>query len=430
MPSTAKTCPKSPGPTRPRWCSSLCRGRLLTLVSTVAAVSHGLTGVGWAEDTLPAQPAPSLADRLRPPTAGILNFNDGQLGLYPVLDLEIGRKSSAGVALYAKNLLFADNQARVVVFVAPDGLFEATVFDRAEISGAFLDRVGVRFGYRHRPDGVFYGIGGETRSEDKTFFAIRAPALTVEGSRALGRLARATATLEWRQAEFSGSDFSDSTPSLLQRFGAAGQPPLPPGWSGYALIDAGLALALRSPDLDDRLAVGTGVWLLGQGGYALDPTQGALSLLHGGAEAGGAIDFSGKGHRLGMALTTRYIEALGTTPTPFTELIALGGDELLRGFLPGRLRGDSAFVTTFFYGRPIGRHVFTEIFLAAGNVFDGRLDGLNPRHFVASYGIEAEAAFSREVSLELVAGFGTSRVEPHFDPLDEFRLSLGVNHRF
>jgi hypothetical protein len=132
-----------------------------------------------------------------------------------------------------------------------------------------------------------------------------------------------------------------------------------------------------------------------------------------------------------MALVARLVEKLGTDPVPFTELVALGGGQLKRGFLPGRLRGDSALVWSLFYQQPVGSLLEAELFIDMGNVFPGRLRELDVTNLYGDYGLRVETTFSREASLALLAGFGTTRVDASdFDALADARLSVSLGHRF
>jgi hypothetical protein len=83
------------------------------------------------------------------------------------------------------------------------------------------------------------------------------------------------------------------------------------------------------------------------------------------------------------------------------------------------------------YQQPIAGLLDAELFLEAGNVFPDRLSGLSERHLFASYGLRLETRFSREVTVGLLAGFGSTQMDaPDFKPADELRFNLGVNHAF
>lgn len=375
----------------------------------------------------PAQ-TPAVGDGVWDSVHRFFTWKHGQAGVYPIAEVDVGRKSSVGVALFDRGTFHSANEIRLSVAGAFDGLVEVHALDRLNLFSENGGGIYLRGLYRRRPDGIFYGLGEETRSSDKTFFFLVEPEVAVGADRALGDLARVQVEAGYRQLDFDSSNFSDDTDSLDQRFGGSGQASLPPGYDGYGLLGARAGLTL---DSRGRARVGSGVRLAADAGYALDPGDSATSLVSWGGEVGSVVDFSGRGHALGLAVSARFIEGLGDNPVPFTELASLGGRTALRAFLPGRLRGDSSVVGTLNYQQPIAGVLDAELFLEAGNVFPDRLSGLSARHLFASYGLRLETSFSREVTVGLLAGFGSTQMDaPDFKAADEFRFNLGVNHAF
>jgi hypothetical protein len=389
------------------------------LFSLVLVVPSAAVPVAARADEAPPEGAWKNVHRL-------FTWNHGLDGVYPTFEVDVGRKNTVGAAGFARDLLLPQNQLRLAVAIGTGGLVDAHALDRLELA-ASDSAVYVRGQYRRRPDEVFYGMGGDTRSADKTFFLMEEPRVAVGLERGLLQVLKARAELLYQHTAFGPGD-ADGAPSLDQRFGGGGQPPFPPGWDGYGLIQGRAAVAV---DSRGGAATGSGVGLGLDGAYNFDPGDTATRFISWGVVGTALLDASGAGHLLGLELVTRFTENTGSNEVPFLERASLGGRDLMRGFLAGRLRGDSALCGTLFYQQPIGRWVEGELFLSLGNVFDGRLRGLDYKNLYANYGVRLETRFSRQVSVGLLAGWGSTRFgAPDIDLVDDVRFNLGVNHSF
>ena len=118
--------------------------------------------------------------------------------------------------------------------------------------------------------------------------------------------------------------------------------------------------------------------------------------------------------------------------TAFTERIALGGGEHLRGFLEGRLRGDSAMVVTLDYRYPIWSFLDANLFVSVGNAFLGRFDALHLKRMMMNWGLALRTNTSRNVSLDIIVALGTNRFEQWDDNfrVDNVRATFGINQGF
>jgi hypothetical protein len=362
----------------------------------------------------------------------VFTWWDGRAGFFPTFRVDLGLKPVAGFFTFVHGLGHPDNETAASASIWNDRLLVVRAQDAARV---FRDRTGtlaVSGSYVRRPDGIFYGIGSDSRNEDKSLFFYRRMdvAAALEG-RPSG-LNRVGIDVTLRRARFEGSGTSATTPDITSRLGGPGQPPLPPGFgAGYALIVPRLHVVLdnrRPPDEDYR---GSGLRLEADGAYAVDPGETATSFFSWGAEAAALWDFSGYNHVLGARVNVRFIEKLGSNPVPFTELASLGGPELMRGFLAGRFLGASTVEATLNYRYPIWSFADSEIFASVGNAFGEHLDGFAPRKLFASWGLSLRSSLSRDSSLGLTVAFGSNRFdEDRFRPADSFRLFLGVNEGF
>jgi hypothetical protein len=123
-----------------------------------------------------------------------------------------------------------------------------------------------------------------------------------------------------------------------------------------------------------------------------------------------------------------FADPLTQRPVPFTELAALGGAGLMRGFMPGRLLDRSAAAATLHYRWPIWVWLNGAIQLSVGNVFGPHLAGLRPAllRFSGTIGVESG---SPDESLEVLVGLGSETFE-HGAQITSLRIVVGTNHGF
>ena len=106
--------------------------------------------------------------------------------------------------------------------------------------------------------------------------------------------------------------------------------------------------------------------------------------------------------------------------------------ENLRGFLGGRFRGDSALVVTADYRYPIHTKLDANLFLSIGNVARGRLDQLDLNKMAMVWGIGVRTNTSRDVSFDIMVGFGTNLMQEWDEKfkVDNVRFIVGINQGF
>jgi hypothetical protein len=359
-----------------------------------------------------------------------LTWDGGQSGVYPIANIDLGLKNTIGLALVNHDFIAPANSIRAAWSVSTQGVFSVTAQDRLEV---FRDGTGALYlggQYIDRPDGVFYGVGPDSRTADKTFYSFlsRGAALGLVGH--LGGLHHAAVEIGYRDTRFGASDISADTPSLDARYGGAGQAPLPAGWTGYDLAwtRAVLLLDSRNPSFE---STGSGVRMEASGSYAQSPRTPALQLVSWGAEAGGFLDVTGARHVLSLQLAAHFVEQIGAAPIPFTELPALGGMVWMRGFLGGRLRGASTLAGTVQYRYPVTGFLEGELFSGVGNAFPGHLDGIALSRLFLSSGVGLRTTFARDASIAFTVAIASNRFDaPDFTLAEETRVSLGVIHGF
>ena len=148
-----------------------------------------------------------------------------------------------------------------------------------------------------------------------------------------------------------------------------------------------------------------------------------------GATAGVFYDVGDHGRVLELVAAALFADPLGTEPVPFTELVTLGGNGLMRGFYPGRLIDRSAAVGTFRYRWPIAIWLDGSINAAVGNVFGEHLRDFDAKLLRFSGTLGVSSRNSPDGSIEALVGFGTETFE-HGGQVDSIRVLVGTNRGF
>jgi hypothetical protein len=360
----------------------------------------------------------------------LFTWDDGQGGVYPIANIDLGLKQTVGLALFSHRLIAPANSLSLSVSFSTQGVFSTSFQDRLRV---FRDGAGTVYlggHFTERPDGIFYGTGADTRNEDKTFYSFVSRGLSLGLASHLGGLNQAIFEIETHDVRFSPSHLSASTPSLDARYGGPDQPPLPNGWGGYGLVKARAALIVDTRSTSFESA-GTGLRFEAGAGYALDPGDSGLQFVPWGAALAVFYDFSGARHVIALETATQFVERIGARGVPFTELPTLGGLQWMRGFLGGRLRGDSSFTTTLLYRYPVASFLEGELFSSLGNTFAGHLQGFEPGRLFLNWGMGLRTTFARDASITVTLALASNRLDaPQFDPVDATRVSFGVIHGF
>jgi hypothetical protein len=361
----------------------------------------------------------------------LATWNDGRAGVYPFASLDLGQLASGGLALFAREAGSPRNDLRASVALGRDGVLALRASDHLALWQGSGGGLFVRGYLVRRPDGSFFGPGGNSRQSDRTYFSYDDRAADVGIDARLAQMSTVALYAGYRRMELSTDTGSPERTSIAERYGGPGQPPLPPGFEGYRLLRAGTALVLdsRSSSFEERKS--TGLRLEAGAGYARETSGTEASFATWNVALAGFWDASGADHVLALQLVTLFAEPIAGASIPFTELPSLGGRELMRGFLAGRLRDRSAVAATLQYRYPVWSFLDGELFAGVGNVFPGHLQGLRPSRLYLDCGAGLRTTFSREDSFVLTIAFGSRRFDdPEFRAVDAVRVLAGVNHGF
>ena len=145
-----------------------------------------------------------------------------------------------------------------------------------------------------------------------------------------------------------------------------------------------------------------------------------------GASVGVAWDVTRTQRVLSLTAAARGIMRLSGDSVPFSEQVRLGGDDLLPGFLAGRLTGTSGGALTARYTWPVWAFLDGTLHLAAGNIYDGKpsLDATRP-----SFGVGLRASGARDNGLEVLVAGGTDPFRDGLSP-SSLRIVFGTRRGF
>ena len=392
-------------------------------------------------------------------TIDTLTWRDRTIGIFPIVSLSNGQRPGFGFSA------FADHP-----FVPWHFMTLATTTDfQRNVMTLFTNRFKLsettsilwRANYEQRNDFLFYGYGPRTNKNDQTRFERRKPFTSLElisnadtytRSR-LGedqgidvvpvtQLSPAQRLLSGRIGiELSDNTFhcTTRTPDICKvpSRGIQRDTVIGPGRTGEAaFFEHGYSLlrvkALGSIDTrapDNPQQTGIRFDAFGRYGKGLGDRASGVNFFRYGGELGLFLDVSGG---LKRVIAARFhVEMLTSTshhtPVPFEELIALGGPESMRGFLPSRFLGTSAAFGSLEYRYPIWSFLNATMFYDLGNVFGDYLRDFDVKLLRGSWGLAFRSNTSRDVSFQFLIGAGTKRwsVAP-----DEFRIAAGINVGF
>lgn len=345
------------------------------------------------------------------------------IGVIPTALLDFGFRASAGVYFFYDDMGFSGNAFRVHAATGGTDWLRLTAADRISLDDHTV--VAIRGEAWTRPDWVFAGIGAKSLEADSA----RYQATSFEGGVAFRR-DFGTASAFDAYTNIKSIDFEDicCEPTVGWRV-ANGRYPLPPAFdTGYTAhrIGARLALDSRRP----RPAPGHGARIELSGEHAVDVRMPQVRRwIHYGATLGGFVDLTGQNRVVSLALSTDFVDPLGSEQVPFTELVPLGGDAPMRGFREGRLRGRSAAALTLEYRYPIWAFLDGSAQVAVGNVFDKQLSdfALDLTRLSFEFGLRTNGA--RDHSFDILIGSATETFQQGAE-LQEVRFLFGATRGF
>jgi len=346
-------------------------------------------------------------------------------GFAPIGLFDFGFNPSVGVYVFWDDALKRGH----------DLAFHGTTWGPDWLAGVWTDRVhfgthGSTFTFNtvaiKRPDHAFFGVGPDSLESNLGRYGEEM--VDVSGAFDLKptRPIEVRATGGIRDANFYAGHYG-SDPSIEAESAKTFAYPIPDGFArGYTSVYEHLSFAADSRKA--RPVSGSGIRIELDAENAGDLRSGSGWVRYGGA-VGGFWDITGTGRVLSLSFATAFADSIGKNPVPFTELVALGGDGPMRGYIPGRLLGRSYATLTARYRWPIWMWLDGSLQAAVGNVFDEHLEGFKPSLLRLSGALGIESRFSPDTSVELLVGFGTETFE-HGANVNSVRFLVGSNRGF
>jgi hypothetical protein len=350
---------------------------------------------------------------------------ENKAGIFPTAFLQFGFAPSVG--LYAFwNDAFVDGH---------DLRLKGETWGPKWLSGSFSERVrlerdgssrwvleasGVR-----RPDYAFFGLGPDSRQSNLARYGMKTLELRTFVEKRPYRSSTFSAKVTFRNVDFDRGGYA-SNPTLDEAI-ADGTFATPPGYDrGYGLVESSVSAAF-----DNRLprpAPGSGVRLQLDAAHAAELRRTDSFFRYGGTLAG-YLDLGERQRVLSLSVTARFVDPLGDSEVPFTELVTLGGDQPMRGLYPDRLTDRSAAVAGLSYRWPVWIFLDGAMNFEVGNVFGKHLEELDAGKLRWSGSIGVESNGSRDQAFQFLVGVGSETFESG-GRVNSFRLAIGTTHGF
>ncbi len=399
-----------------------------------------------------------------------LTFGTGRrFGLVPTALIDFGFRSSVGLYLWANDLPTEGDRLRVSGSYGGSDWWQMRIRERIALGDGghrnlrFEDRhILLGFGYEQRPDFVAYGIGplqdpdplavayeqkhlyGETGLEWR-FGELDGVTVDIEGGRRRyenGDRGIGRADIGLREVGDSGTTFE-----RLARPNAEGDALAT--FTDHRYVEAGLSVALDSRD-GDAQAPGDGARIELGGDFVrgtfLQPAERHLAesspLLDDNLEgqtfavvqphlqAGLYWDVNDHRRVLSLVQSFEWMETLDGSTVPWAVLPSLGGAAPMRGFVPGRMRGQSTMTTTLAYQYPIWMELDAFLFAGAGNAFGERFAGATIGGLAGNFGFGLRSASDRDAAFELLVAAGTTRFDSDRFSVESVRFLVGATKGF
>lgn len=349
---------------------------------------------------------------------------NGNNVIYPTALFDFGLLPSVGVYFAGNDFGVDDNTLRIHAAAWGRPWISATVADHYAIDRT--NTVQARFDFRRAEDNIYFGIGPDVTSATQSRYGLEKMEASLSyHAKIPGRESRIAL---WggvhRLTPVDGTCCGD--PSVKQRI-AMGQLMAPPGLTetytaAFAAMD--VMLDTRPP----RPSSGSGAFLHLWAQPNADLDHASAWAQYGGA-VGGAVDLTGKQRILKMQLAVSMLDQLnGTAPIPFTEYLTFDGD-LMSGFVPGWLRGQSTAAAQIGYTWPVWIGFDGQTRATVGNAFGEHLAGAGPANFRWTWDIGLTTNSHRDQGFEILFGLGSETFEQGAK-ITSVRVTVGSRQGF
>jgi hypothetical protein len=387
----------------------------------------------------------STAERERWPALFIdfFTFGDRQGGVVPTGMIDLGMRASIGVYAFWNGFLASDNDLRLRATYGGSGSWQLRVADRLALGAGQLTLTGA---YEARPDNVFLGIGPDQPDTTRSRYTSNTSRLELTYRVPWVRSSYARVTAELREVELDGDPTCCDEPSVNEQV-ELGVFPSPPGMNQVYDVAgqvAELVFDSRFPRFPTGLELGsdyvtppgTGirVGVRARAVELLDQTLAtgdalASSWVNYGASLGGYYDLTGQQRSVSATVVVDFVDPIGSGQVPVTDLVSLGGDRPLRGFLSNQFVDRSGTALRLEYRWPVAVWLDGSLLYEAGSVFGSGLGGFDFGKFRNSYGLGVAAVGVQDHPFQALVAVGTKSWEDG-GGYDSFRLVFGTTAGF
>ncbi len=258
---------------------------------------------------------------------------------------------------------------------------------RLDFSRAFANRLNaaVDFRYKGLPQEDFFGIGPDSRIQDRTTYNREVPEVVVSAFKQVRPNLRLEADIGYQKNNiFQGED--EEHPSTDEIFDPVDVPGLD---TGAELLLA--TFVIEWANLDHPGSPTSGVFIRLLGGIAEDIRSGAFDHWRYGIDFQVYLPMLGWGNRFGprstLAIRVKgdFTDPMNGADVPFFRMPTVGGSTTLRGFTEFRFTDRNAVVTNVEYKYPIQKILEAVIFWDEGQVFP-TMDKFDINKFRSSFG--------------------------------------------
>jgi hypothetical protein len=392
--------------------------------------------LGWLVTTAEREKWPALF-------IDFFTFNDRQAGVVPTFLIDLGLRPSVGVYAFWNDFIVDQNDLRLRATWGGSGFWQLRAADRLAIGAGDLTLTGA---YDTRPDNVFYGLGRDQQDE-RSRYGSSISRLDLSYRLPFFRSSHVRGAGELRQVELDGDPSCCRNDPTVDELVGQGVFESPPGMNqlyDVAGLTAELVLDSRYPRVPEELELasdyvtppGSGLRLGFRGRVIslLDQSLAAEAPLadvwvNYGASLGGYLDVNGMQRNLSVTAIVDFVDPLGGGDIPLLDLVSLGGERPLRGFLQNRFLDRSGAVLRFEYRWPIAVWLDGSLLYEMGNVFGEKLEGFDVAELRSSYGFGMAAVGPSDHPFQALVAFGT---EPYDSGarIDSFRLVFGTTAGF
>lgn len=356
----------------------------------------------------------------------------GALLVYPTAMFDFGLRPSIGVSVNVdgppggvgrSRIAFAFGGKRWWLFTAKQRFF----FSRRPFENRTWTASNASFGFHfeQRPDHVFRGIGSDHGPQTRFF---RERLGTEVGLELVFGTLDGLSTFVRAERNRFGPGGIRRNPSIEEEYDVA-DPRVAPGFeTGYQAVTFGGRLALDSRE--QRPGNGTGARLEPSVEAVAELSSDGFAAIRAGVEAALFADLGGN-RVVGVRLWTQIVEPLRSGKrVPFTELVTLGGNEVMRGHFPGWTRDWSVGTATLQYTWPIWVYLDGLVFVETGGGFGRRFDSFDPDSLAMSWGIGVRSNRDRDAGFTALLAFGTTTFGAEDQGIDTVRLVVGTDRGF